>query len=65
MAYPYASLAGVCISFLIFRRREMMVLLLGALVIGLVCIFLIHYIQMNSKLKFDSAIALMLSTFLV
>lgn len=41
----------------------MYILLLGALIIGLLCIFLIHYTQLKSKVKFDSAIALMLSTF--
>ena len=59
----HASLAGICLAFLITRKKELYILLLGALIIGLLCIFLIHYIQLKTKVKFDSAIALMLSTF--
>lgn len=59
----HASLAGVCIAFLLTGKKEMYILLLGALIIGLICVSLIHYIQLYSKLKFDSAIALMLSSF--
>ena len=59
----HASLAGICLAFLITGKKELYILLLGALIIGLICIFLIHYTQLKSKVKFDSAIALMLSTF--
>ena len=59
----HASLAGICLAFLITRKKELYILLLGALIIGVLCIFLIHYTQLKSKVKFDSAIALMLSTF--
>lgn len=59
----HATLAGVCIAFLLTGKKEMYILLLGALIIGLVCVSVIHYIQLHSKLKFDSAIALMLSSF--
>lgn len=59
----HASLAGVCIAFLLTGKKEMYILLLGALFVGLICVSLIHYIQLYSKLKFDSAIALMLSSF--
>lgn len=59
----HASLAGVCMAFLLTGRKEMYILLLGALIVGLICISLIHYIQIYSKIKFDSAIAMMLSSF--
>ena len=59
----HASLAGICLAFLITRKKELYILLFGALIIGLLCTFLIHYTQLKSKVKFDSAIALMLSTF--
>lgn len=59
----HATLAGVCIAFLLTGKKEMYILLLGALIVGLVCVSVIHYIQLHSKLKFDSAIALMLSSF--
>lgn len=59
----HASLSGVCMAFLLTGKKEMYILLLGALFVGLICVSLIHYIQLYSKLKFDSAIALMLSSF--
>lgn len=59
----HSTLAGVCLAFLLTGKKEMYILLVGALIVGLVCISLIHYIQLHSKLKFDSAVALMLSSF--
>lgn len=59
----HASLAGVCLAFILTGEKELTVLLLGALIIGVICILLIYFIQLNSKVKFDSSIALMLSTF--
>nr|WP_155732981.1 metal ABC transporter permease [Streptobacillus moniliformis] len=59
----HSSLAGICIAFLLTGRRELFILLIGALIMGLICVLLIHYIGTNSKVKFDSAIALILSTF--
>ncbi|CAM3193594.1 metal ABC transporter permease [Streptobacillus ratti] len=59
----HSSLAGICIAFLLTGKRELFVLLIGALIMGLICVLLIHYIGTNSKVKFDSAIALILSTF--
>lgn len=59
----HASLAGVCLAFILTGKKELTVLLLGALIIGVICILLIYFIQLNSKVKFDSSIALMLSTF--
>ena len=59
----HASLAGICLAFLITGKKELYILLLGALIIGLICIFLIHYTQLKSKVKFDSALAIVLSTF--
>nr|WP_156299065.1 metal ABC transporter permease [Streptobacillus canis] len=59
----HSSLAGICIAFLLTGEKELPILLIGALIVGLICVFLIHYIGTNSKVKFDSAIALILSTF--
>lgn len=59
----HASLAGVCLAFILTGKKELTVLLLGALIIGVICILFIYFIQLNSKVKFDSSIALMLSTF--
>lgn len=59
----HASLSGICLAFIIFNKKEIYILLLGALIIGLVCIALIQVIQNYSKTKFDSLVALILSTF--
>lgn len=59
----HASLAGVCVAFLITGKKDLYILLLGALIIGLICLYLIFVIQQKSKVKFDNAIALLLSTF--
>lgn len=59
----HASLAGVCLAFVFTESKKLHILLIGALLIGIVCIILIQYIQKHSKLKFDSAIALILSSF--
>ena len=48
----HASLAGICLAFLITRKKELYILLLGALIIGLLSIFLIHYIQLKTKVYF-------------
>lgn len=59
----HASLAGVCLAFLLSGEKEMWILLLGALLTGIICISLIHFIQLYSKIKFDSALSLTLSSF--
>ena len=59
----HASLAGICLAFLITKQKETVFLLIGAFLIGICCVYLIHYIGIKSKVKFDSAIALILSTF--
>lgn len=59
----HASLAGVCLAFLITGKKEIWVLLIGALLTGIVCITLIYFIQTHSKIKFDSALSLTLSSF--
>lgn len=61
--HTHTKIAGVCLAFLLTGKKEMYFLLLGAFLIGILCISLIYYIQLYSKLKFDSAIALMLSSF--
>lgn len=59
----HASLAGVCIAFIVTGKKELPILLLGALLIGIISIVLIHIVINYSKVKFDSAIALNLATF--
>ena len=62
-AVSHASLPGVCLAFLFTNVKETEVLLFGALVTGVICIGLIQLIQNYTKIKFDSALALILSVF--
>ena len=62
-AVSHASLPGVCLAFLIIRLKNTEILLLGALAIGIICIGLIQTIQNYTKIKFDSALAFILSVF--
>ena len=62
-AGSHASLPGVCLAFLFTNVKETEVLLFGALVTGVICIGLIQLIQNYTKIKFDSALALILSVF--
>lgn len=62
-AVSHASLPGVCIAFIITQVKNTEILLLGALVVGMICIGLIQIIQNNTKIKFDSALAFILSVF--
>ena len=62
-AVSHASLPGVCLAFLFTNVKETEVLLFGALVTGVICIGLIQLIQNYTKIKFDSALALVLSVF--
>ena len=62
-AVSHASLPGVCLAFLFTNVKETEVLLFGALVTGVICIGLIQLIQSYTKIKFDSALALILSVF--
>ncbi len=60
-AVSHASLPGVCLAFLLTNVKNTEVLLLGALISGIICIGLIQLIQNYTKIKFDSALALILS----
>lgn len=59
----HAALPGVVIAFIITGNKNTEVLLLGALVWGLISIFLINTIVKTSRLSFDTALALIMSIF--
>lgn len=59
----HSSLAGICLAYLIFKRKEIEILLLGAFLTGVVCIGIIHLIQKYTKIKYDSVLAFLLSIF--
>lgn len=59
----HAALPGVVIAFLLTGNKNTEVLLLGALLSGLIATLFIHSIVKHSRIKFDSALALVLSVF--
>lgn len=59
----HASLPGICLMYLIFQNKNLEVLLLGALISGIICIYIINTIEKNTKIKLDSILALILSSF--
>ena len=59
----HATLPGVVMAFLLTGNKNTEVLLLGALITGLLALFCISYIIKNTRVKFDAALALVLSVF--
>lgn len=62
-AVSHSALPGIAIAFLLTGTKNTEILLLGALITGLLATFLINGISKYSRIKFDSALALILSVF--
>lgn len=62
-ALSHAALPGIVLVFMIIQVKKLELLLLGALVFGLLAIGLTNIIRRYSKVKFDSSLALVLSSF--
>lgn len=62
-ALSHSALPGVVLSYIIFGSRDLEVLLIGALVACFVSMGLINLINNYTKVKFDSSMALILSSF--
>lgn len=62
-AVSHSALPGIALAFLFTLTKRTEVLLLGALISGLLSTFLIVVIDKYSRIKFDSALALVLSVF--
>ena len=62
-AVAHSLLPGVALSFLIFEEKNLWVLFPGALIAGWISLVTIDIIRNKSKLKSDSAIAIVLSVF--
>lgn len=62
-AVSHAALPGIALAFLFTLTKRTEILLLGALISGLLATFLIVLIDKYSRIKFDSALALVLSVF--
>lgn len=60
-AISHCTLPGIAIAFLITNSKNIEVLLFGALISGLLSMYLITTITSHSKLKFDASLALVLS----
>ncbi|WP_225744775.1 metal ABC transporter permease [Marinilactibacillus sp. Marseille-P9653] len=62
-ALSHSALPGIGIGFLLIQSKELIVLLLGAAVSGLLATGLIHLMSKKTTIKFDSALSLVLSSF--
>lgn len=59
----HSALPGVVLSFILIGSKRTEVLLIGAFISGLLAALLIIFIVRNSRIKFDSALALVMSVF--
>ncbi|GAA5222303.1 metal ABC transporter permease [Membranihabitans marinus] len=62
-AISHAALPGVCIGFLFAQEKDPVFLLLGSFISGWIATYLVEWITIHSKLKKDTAIAVILSFF--
>lgn len=62
-AVSHSILPGVCLAFMFTQQKSALILLPGAFVTGWLSLFLIDLITTRSKIKTDTAIALILSVF--
>lgn len=62
-AVAHAVLPGICLAFLLVGNKNPLVLLVGAFITGWISLVLIDWITARSKIKEDTAIALILSVF--
>lgn len=62
-AISHSVLPGICLAYLLRGEKDLFFLLIGAMISGLVSVFLIDYLSRNKFARNDTAIALMLSSF--
>lgn len=62
-ALSHAALPGVCIAFMLSGSKSIALFLIGAAVAGLVATFGIGYITRHTRIKQDSALAIVLTVF--
>ena len=62
-AIAHAVLPGVCLAFIVTGEKNPIVLIIGALITGWLSLIIIDHITRWSKIKEDTAIALILSVF--
>lgn len=62
-AISHSALPGICIAFMAFGAKDTNLFLIGAIVAGLLSISIVKKVVASSKIKFDSALAIILSSF--
>ena len=62
-AIAHSVLPGICLAFMLAGRKDPIILITGALVTGWLSVIFIDYITRFSKIKEDTAIALVLAVF--
>ena len=62
-AISHASLPGICVAYILTREKNLVILLLGALVAGIIANIFIQFLAKSKSAKFDNLLALTLSTF--
>jgi manganese/zinc/iron transport system permease protein len=62
-AVAHSVLPGICLAFILSGTKNPLILIIGAFITGWISLMLIDIITQRSKIKEDSAIALVLSVF--
>lgn len=62
-ALSHAALPGLCIAYVIVQRRSLPALLFGALISGVIGVFIITALRRATRVKEDAAIGIVLSVF--
>ncbi len=62
-AVAHAVLPGICLAFILSGTKNPLILIVGAFITGWLSLVVIDYISAKTKLKEDTAIALVLSVF--
>ncbi|MFJ5623331.1 metal ABC transporter permease [Peribacillus loiseleuriae] len=62
-ALSHAALPGVCIAFMLSGSKSIFLFIIGAAVAGIIATFGIGYITRNTRIKQDSALAIILTVF--
>ncbi len=62
-ALSHAALPGVCIAFMLTGTKSLLFFLIGAAIAGIIATFGIGYVTRNTRVKEDSALAIVLSAF--
>ncbi|MEK3720984.1 metal ABC transporter permease [Paenibacillus sp. FSL H8-0034] len=62
-ALSHAALPGICITFMLTGSKSILLFLVGAAIAGIIATFGIGYVTRHTRIKQDSALAIVLSVF--